>query len=452
MSNPSSNSPLFAEEAIKPPKKKHTSGQKILMFVVFVVAIVLVFVMMAVNSERTIRERQFGEKDRKALMTDSTRLQSDLLAAAEAMKYRKTDEPAAEKVRPPVPQAGGQIIVIQQAPKRRRTFLTDAEREAGKKYKDMRDNSLTSKSTIDGFDALSKTNAAEGGGNSGTPQEQLMKLLGGLGAGGEAGGNGAVLSSAEVQKVLASMGGEEDKSAYQHKLDFLTQAGGERMPQGYSANTRRAPLAPIELKAGTVIPGLLVVGINSDLPGTVIGQVSENVYDTATGRYLLIPQGTRILGVYDSKITQGQKRVAIVWNRLIYPDGSSLNIAGSPGTDLGGYSGMKGKVDNHYGQLFAAALFTSFFSAAVDVLSESKTDDSAYGNTNNNNRNKSAKDVLVETTGVTIAGIGAKLAERALDIQPTITIKPGARFNVMVQQDVVFLRAWEQNGTKVGGF
>jgi type IV secretion system protein VirB10 len=223
----------------------------------------------------------------------------------------------------------------------------------------------------------------------------------------------------------------EDK-IYQHKLDFLTQDGAGRTPQGYSANTRNAPLAPMELKAGSVIPGLLVTGINSDLPGTVVGQVSENVWDTATGRYLLIPQGTRIIGVYDSRVTQGQKRVSVVWNRLVYPDGSSLNIAGSPGTDIEGYSGIKGRVDNHYGQLLSAVLFSSVFATLADV---------AAGDTSDNDK-KSAKDVLVETTGVTIANVGSRLAERALDIQPTIVIKPGSRFNVMVQQDVVFLQPW----------
>jgi type IV secretion system protein VirB10 len=188
----------------------------------------------------------------------------------------------------------------------------------------------------------------------------------------------------------------------------------------------------MELKAGSVIPGLLLTGINSDLPGTVVGQVSENVWDTATGRFLLVPQGTRILGVYDSRITQGQKRVSVVWNRLIYPDGSSLNIAGSPGTDIGGYSGIKGKVDNHYGQLLSAILFSSVFTALADI---------AAGDTSDNDK-KNAKDVLAETTGLTIANVGARLAERALNIQPAIVIKPGSRFNVMVQQDVAFLQPW----------
>jgi type IV secretion system protein VirB10 len=178
----------------------------------------------------------------------------------------------------------------------------------------------------------------------------------------------------------------------------------------------------------------------------VVGQVSENVYDTATGHYMLIPQGTRIIGVYDSRITYGQKRVSVVWNRLVYPDGSSLNIAGSPGADLAGYSGIKGRVNNHYGQLLTAALFTSFFTAAIDIASGGSVANS------NSNEPKSAKDILAETTATTIAGVGARLAERALDIQPTIVIKPGTRFNVMVTQDVAFLSPWTQKSSRVAGF
>jgi type IV secretion system protein VirB10 len=292
----------------------------------------------------------------------------------------------------------------------------------------MKRDSLLSKSAVNGFEDLSR----EGVSTSPPTQEELMlKMLGNL-----ANGSGA----SETNAMAISQGG--DTNAWRHKLNFLAKDGAERTPQDYSSNTRNAPLAPMELKAGTVIPGILLVGVNSDLPGNVIGQVSENVYDTATGRYLLIPQGTRIIGVYDSRITYGQKRVSIVWNRLIYPDGSSLNIAGSPGTDMAGYSGIKGRVDNHYGQVLTAALFTSVFTAAADIASGKN--DTSY-----NTNSKSAKDVLVETTGTTIANIGARLAERALDIQPTITVKPGSRFNVMVTQDVAFLSPWKPVKTQV---
>lgn len=435
------NSPLFADTSGL-RKSRRTSGQKIILFALLLVVVVLVFVFMAVNSERTIRDRE--NKDRKPIMSDSSKLRNDLVAAAEASKYKVLEEMTATGPVEPPPAGSSQVIILQQPAKKaekKAKKLSDEEKEAGKRYRSMKQESLLSKSTLDGFDDLKVGTASE---QSPPPsREELMRRM--L-ENASKGSDGAVVSAADMQAM------EEDLNAYQHKLDFLTKAGGERTPQDYSPNTRKAPLAPMELKAGTVIPGLLLVGVNSDLPGTVIGQVSEHVYDTATGRYLLIPQGTRILGVYDSRITYGQKRVAIVWNRLIYPDGSSLNIAGSPGTDMAGYSGMKGKVDNHYGQLLVAALFTSFFSAAVDVLSETGDDaGGAYANGSNNN-SKSAKDVLVETTGVTIANIGAKLTDRALDIQPTITIRPGSRMNVMVMQDVVFLRSWARQSTQVRGF
>jgi type IV secretion system protein VirB10 len=349
-------------------------------------------------------------------MSDPSLLQNDLLAAAEALKYRPAEQPEAP---PPIPQ--NQIVVVRPPTERRVVspiLLTDEEREAARKYRDMKANALMSRSKVEGFQEIGEKNDEERQNSLST--ERLLNALGAAGADG---------NTALMQEGVNA----QDVNAYRHKLDFLTQDGADRTPQGYSTNTRNDPLAPMELKAGSVIPGLLVTGINSDLPGTVIGQVSENVYDTATGRYLLIPQGTRILGVYDSRITQGQKRVSVVWNRLVYPDGGSLNIAGSPGTDIGGYSGIKGKVDNHYGQLLSAVLFSSVFATLADV---------AAGDTTDNDK-KSAKDVLLETTGVTIANVGSRLAERALDIQPTIVIKPGSRFNVMVQQDVVFLQSWK---------
>ena len=428
MSDQRPTSPLFADNA-ELKKGKRTSGQKILMFVLIIVAAVLIFVMMAQNSEQTIQDRE--RESRRTSFSDPSKLKNDLLEAA---RRAPIPPPQAETVVPEEQTKSPQIIVLQPpAPTKTARKVTDAQKEEGKRYRDLKQNSLTGKSVVEGFADL-KGEAEK------SPQEEMLARLLALGAGAGAGAAGA--GSAELQAALAAIG----KSPQQNKLDFLTQEGGGRTPQGYSENTRKAQIAPLELKAGTVLPGLLLTGINSDLPGMVLGQISENVYDSATGAWLLIPQGARLLGVYDSQITQGQKRVGIVWNRIVYPDGSSLNIAGSPGADMAGYSGIKGKVDHHYSQLLMAGLFTSFFTAAVDIASDNKDD------TGNNNQKKSAKDILVETTGTTIANIGAKLAEKALEIQPTIVIKPGSRFNVMVQQDVVFPEPWREPTTTVSGF
>lgn len=431
MSDQRPTSPLFADNA-ELKKSKRTSGQKILMFVLIVVAAVLIFVMMAQNSEQTIQDRE--RESRRTSFSDPSKLKNELLEAA---RRAPISPPQAETVVPEEQTKSPQIIVLQPpAPTKTARKITDAQKEEGKRYRDLKQNSLTGKSAVEGFSDLKSESETK------PPQEEMLARLLALGAGTGAGAAGAGVGNAELQAALAAIG----KSPQQNKLDFLTQEGGGRTPQGYSESTRKAQIAPLELKAGTVLPGILLTGINSDLPGMVLGQVSENVYDTATGTWLLIPQGARLLGVYDSQITQGQKRVGIVWNRIVYPDGSSLNIAGSPGADMAGYSGIKGKVDHHYSQLLMAGLFTSFFTAAVDIASDNKDD------TGNSNQKKSAKDVLVETTGTTIANIGAKLAEKALEIQPTIVIKPGSRFNMMVQQDVVFPEPWREPTTNVSGF
>lgn len=424
-------SPLFADNS-ELKKGKRTSGQKILTFVLIVVVVIMFFVMMAQNSEQTIQDRE--RESRRTSFSDPSKLKNDLLEAARRAPVSAQSVPMAVPEDPTPPP---QIIVLQPPmPQRTARKITDAQKEEGKRYRDLKQNSLVGKSVVEGFADL------KGEAETKPPQEEMLARLLALGAGTGAGATGAGVGNAELQAALAAMG----KSPQQSKLDFLTQEGRGRTPQGYSEDTRRAQIAPLELKAGTVIPGLLLTGINSDLPGMVLGQISENVYDTATGTWLLIPQGARLLGVYDSQITRGQKRVGIVWNRIVYPDGSSLNIAGSPGADMAGYSGIKGKVDHHYSQLLLAGLFTSFFTAAVDIASDNKDD------TGNNNQKKSAKDVLVETTGTTIANIGAKLAEKALEIQPTIVVKPGSRFNVMVQQDIVFPVPWKEPTTSVAGF
>ena len=433
-------SPLFIsmkEMTSKSTRKKwNTVGQKILMTVICIMLGILGLVLLAANSGRIIREREASEQQRNPRISDSTVLERDLLAEAEALRHRPVpqEESSWEAREEPI-QAPQRNIVVVQAPAQRHIaeprLLTDEERDAVRRYREMRANALTSRSRVEGFQELGRESSGsrQQGELSLNQEMQLLAALSGL-SGGE---NSAAQQAALMQQSLDA----QDVNAYRHKLNFLTQDGGERTPQGYSPNTRMNPLAQMELKAGSVIPGLLITGINSDLPGTVIGQVSENVWDTATGRFLLIPQGTRIIGVYDSRITRGQKRVSVVWNRLIYPDGSSLNIAGSPGTDMAGYSGIRGRVNNHYGQLLSAVLFTSIFTGLADIASG--------GGSNANNNSRSARDVLVETTGVTIANVGARLAERALEIQPTIVVRPGSRFNVMVQQDIVFLQSWQIN-------
>jgi type IV secretion system protein VirB10 len=198
----------------------------------------------------------------------------------------------------------------------------------------------------------------------------------------------------------------------------------------YVHHALQNPLSPYQIMAGTVIPGVMITGINSELPGQIIGQVRENVYDTVTGNYLLIPQGTKIIGRYDSVIAYGQERVLIVWNRLIMPDGSSLIIDRMPGTDLGGYSGLKDKVNNHYLKLTAGVILSTLLSLGASVSAGTpgyNDDDNGYDITNR----------FAENAGESINKAGQKIIGKMLNIQPTLEIRPGFTFNVMVNRDIV---------------
>lgn len=128
---------------------------------------------------------------------------------------------------------------------------------------------------------------------------------------------------------------------------------------------------PLELKTGTIIPGLMVTGINSDLPGNIIAQVSQNVFDTATGRQLLIPQGGKLLGVYDSRVIYGQERVLVAWNRLVFPDGSAVTLGAMPGSDMAGNAGYTDEVNNHYLRIFGSAILMSMITGGMSYSMDS---------------------------------------------------------------------------------
>ncbi len=197
----------------------------------------------------------------------------------------------------------------------------------------------------------------------------------------------------------------------------------------YNPNTRRGSISPYELKAGSVIGGVLIGGINSDMPGTIIGQVTNNIWDTATGAYKLIPQGSRIVGTYDSHVVYGQQRVLVVWNRIIYPDGTSLNIEGLIGADRSGYSGFKQKIDNHYSRMLGAALFASVFIAGSEIVTE---DDE--NNNDDEDNTKTASEAVAEQ----MASLGAHLVERNLNVAPTLRILPGYQFSIITTKDIAF--------------
>lgn len=248
--------------------------------------------------------------------------------------------------------------------------------------------------------------------------QQAPSLLGGNGTG--SGQTGLGMNSGQQQ---------DDQNKQARKEAFLREAENQA-DKSYLKEVKRAPVSKYEVKTGWKIPAVLESGINSDLPGQVCGRVRENVYDSRTGLYLLIPQGTAVCGNYDSQIAVGQTRLLMAWNRLIFEDGSSINLQGMPGADQAGYAGFDGDVDNHYLRLFGGAVMMTIISAGAQLSQPKQT----------------ASTIAAPTMGQTMAGalgqqlgeVGTQMAQRNLQIQPTIKQGPGYRFNIMVTKDIVF--------------
>ncbi|NKC02099.1 MAG: hypothetical protein GKR90_26870 [Pseudomonadales bacterium] len=240
------------------------------------------------------------------------------------------------------------------------------------------------------------------------------RLSGVLGAASAAGGTP---TGAINQELI-------DPNLRQRKDEFRTNTS--RI--GYSAHTVMPAISPNELKAGTVIPAVLVSGINSDLPGMIVAQVRRDVRNTLDGTFIVIPQGTKILGRYDNHIALGQSRALVVWDRLQYPDGSTLALEQAPGTDLSGYSGLSDQVDNHYIKIFGNATLLSIIGAGAQRSQGVSGDGERL----------SATDQLAAELGRQWGEVGRALVERNMQIQPTIKIRPGYRFSVLVNKDILF--------------
>lgn len=231
---------------------------------------------------------------------------------------------------------------------------------------------------------------------------------------------------------------QSDQNLQDRKVAFLANARNARNDD-YLQSTRTAPLSPYEIKAGWELPAVLEQALNSDLPGELKALVSSNVYDTATGRFLLIPQGARLVGEYNPRIGYGQDGVQVIWNRVIYPDGSSLDLSGMVGQDAHGYSGFRDKVDRHYRRLVGFAVLTSLFAAASEIA---------------RNRNRSLltypspSQIAGSSAGQQAADLGAQITRRNLNVQPTIKIPIGYRFNVSVNRDILFDRPYEHTSNQ----
>ena len=225
------------------------------------------------------------------------------------------------------------------------------------------------------------------------------------------------------QPDLASLGlapQPATPSAQDRQLAFLNQTPDKRT---VSTDRVAAPASANVLQAGAVIPAALITGIRSDLPGQITAQVTENVYDSPTGHILLVPQGTRVIGQYDNGVGFGQRRVLLVWNRLLFPNGRSIVLERQPGADAEGYAGLEDSVDYHWGELFKAAALSTILSVGAEA-----------GTSQNEN---SLVQALRSGASNSISQTGQQIVSRQLNIAPTLTVRPGFPVRVIVTRDLV---------------
>jgi type IV secretion system protein VirB10 len=234
------------------------------------------------------------------------------------------------------------------------------------------------------------------------------------------GGDGAPVDHGQTATPLDP---DTAQNLQDRKLGFVNQRSTTAI---YSPQQLQTPRSPYQLMAGTIIPAALVTGIDSDLPGEIVGQATENVYDTVTGRYLLIPQGTRLIGKYDSIVAYGQERVLLIWTRLILPDGSSIVLDNLPGTDTQGYAGLEDGVDYHTWRLIKGVALSTLLGVSSQLAANSGTQDS-------NRIIVAGRDSADQAANQ----VGQRITQKNLAAQPTLTIRPGFPLRVIVNKDIV---------------
>jgi len=230
-------------------------------------------------------------------------------------------------------------------------------------------------------------------------------------------GSGPASTAAQPNDPTAIQNRQDQKEAFLAK-------GGDAATS--NTGTLQAPTSPYTVMAGTVIPAALVTGINSDLPGQIIAEVTQPVYDTATGHDLLIPQGSRLIGRYDSQVAFGQRRVLLVWLRLVLPDTSSIALDKLPGIDPAGYAGVEDGVDWHWGQILSGAALSTLLGVNSELAVS-----------NENEANGNVVVALRDSAQGTTNQVGQEITRRNLSIQPTLTVRPGFPLDVMVNKDLV---------------
>jgi type IV secretory pathway VirB10-like protein len=296
-------------------------------------------------------------------------------------------------------------------------------------------SSPTGNNPFQGYSANSQANGATQDPAQQAMQNGMQSSLtpNGFDSGNSMGGNSSNNTAPAAPTVAplpsanqAAAPSQDDQNMQGEKNSFLqNQNGGNDQLKIGVQNTA----SPYMVMAGAIIPATLITGIDSDLPGQIQALVSQNVYDSKTGNNILIPQGSKLLGTYDSQVAYGQSRVLIVWTRVIFPNDQYIDLEGMPGADLSGFAGLHDQVDNHYFRIYGSALLMSLFSAGMQL---------SQPNNNTSNGAPTNQQIIASAMGQQLGQTSTELIQKNINVQPTINIRQGDNFNVLVTRDIPF--------------
>lgn len=444
-------SPSGLDLSPKPPNPVRVSKRAGILFLAIgaVVAGMILYGIVTRGDRQVKLGSQVNETQNMTAATDAGKLIASQIPARPANQSRdplKTEELVVE----PSPQTSSSSTPELQTPSAQtQPVQSNAPSPATPQYHEPtpeeRRLALTYQREMEALDAPTAsregfTGSREAGAVASSSQSdatQLTQLLRNVlgGAVGANSGTGGVSATASGDPRVA-LGIENQSQAEEFTLQnsqeekerFLEEVRTRRA-EDYLGATRVKPLSEYEIKAGWDIPAILEQALNSDLPGEIKALVRENVYDTATGRHLLIPQGSRLVGLYDSRVAYGQDGVQVAWNRIIFPDASTISLEGMAGQDAQGYTGLRHDVDNHYKRIIGTTILTSAFSAAYQLSQTRPGTVLAY---------PSPSQLAGSAAASNISQVGNEITRRNVNVQPTIKVPIGYRFNVRVNRDLLF--------------
>ncbi|HEG5271024.1 TPA: conjugal transfer protein TrbI [Campylobacter coli] len=392
------------------PKNNKRLSKVPIIIIFAIIAIVLFSIFYVALSRKQNLERQTAQTTPKEETQIATNHNNDLNLYIDELQVQKAQEN--NVISPPMPNATQQPIqetnsqTTQQPPNNTPILVQNnaIDEKEMKIKKDMQLKALLSNTKLD-----IKTEATD------SKKNQAINF--------NPPNNNEDINLGAINPQNTGLGLESGTNKDVQGQQFLSQ----KKDNGYLKYVKQKPLSTYEIKAGWNIPAILITGVNSDLPGQILAQVTQNVYDSATGKYLLIPQGTKVVGAYSSNIIYGQSRLLVAWNKLIFPNGDTLNLDSMQGTSQDGYTGFEDQVDNHYFRIFGSAFLLSSISAGIALSDNSDT----------NSEKETASDKAIAQAIQQMGQVASEMIRKNMNISPTLKIRPGYKFNIFVTKDII---------------